>query len=107
MSESSSQQEKTRPWQVAFLTGIAGLILSAVLVFGLVLVTGIVTASALIFGAINGLLKPQAGNSNPSNPLLSKLKSILNVSGFLKFATVLIWFATLGVTIYGAIHYYL
>jgi len=92
--------EGIRKWQWAFIAGLVGCVLASLLVFGPSLFMGVVTALAVLVAIINALVSqpPSAGGAQ-TNSLLSKLKNILNVSVFLKIATVLLGLATFGILV--------
>jgi hypothetical protein len=85
-----------RIWQILFLLGVIALMVTMAFAFGLSSLTAIVGGAAVIVSIVNGLLSNPSANNPGGNWLLSTLKSLLNVSKFLKAVTVLIWIASIG-----------
>ena len=95
-----------RRWQYTFLAGMVACIVSAFVVLDNAVFASTVTISTLAIGLVNSLLNP-TDSSQDQGFVLSKLNLGLNVSRFLKTATILIWLLTIGVSGYGALQYYL
>jgi hypothetical protein len=86
-------------WQLAFIFGIGTLLLSSAVAFGASLFLTIVGALAVSIGVVNSLLSQPSATSR--NPLLSILQRALNVSSFLKAATILVILIATILSVYG------
>ena len=93
-----------RRWQYTFLAGMVACIVSAFVVLDNAVFASTVTISTS--GDRSGHMKPY-NSCQDQGFVLSKLNLGLNVSRFLKTATILIWLLTIGVSGYGALQYYL
>ena len=92
-----------RIWQYAFVLGIASSIVAAIVLFGVSTFTTVLTVTGIIVGIFNALLGSK--NSTDGSWFLSRVKHSLDVSGFLKVATIVVWLTTAGLVSYGVVQY--
>ena len=96
---------RKRIWQYAFVIGMAACIVAAIVVFGMSSFTTILTVFGIVVGLFNAFLG-SSGSANEGNWFLSRIKHTLDVSNFLRVATVVVWLAAIGVVTYGVRNYY-
>jgi len=77
-------------WKIAFLSGIAACIVSAIVAFGTSLFTTVLTVSTLFIGILNALLGASPAGKD-ENWFVSRARNVLNVSTLLKAATIGVW----------------
>lgn len=93
-----------RSWQYAFVIGLCAFVASSLIVYGSSLFLAIAAVITIVFGILNGLLSgPTAGEKNG---VVSAFKRILNVSPLLKAAAIIVWLATIGISLYGGLAFY-
>ncbi len=84
---------------------MAACIVAAIVVFGMSSFTTILTVFGIVVGLFNAFLG-SSGSANEGNWFLSRIKHTLDVSNFLRVATVVVWLAAIGVVTYGVRTYY-
>jgi hypothetical protein len=90
-----------------FVVGVVVSISTTAVVFGGAVLATIVAVASVLISILNGLLTPaSAKGSNGDTWLPATLKRCLNVSSFLKTATVAVWLSILGLSLYGGIRVY-
>ncbi|MFZ0063527.1 MAG: carboxypeptidase-like regulatory domain-containing protein, partial [Pyrinomonadaceae bacterium] len=87
------------------MIGLAACIVAAIVVFGMSSFTTILTVSGIIIGLFNAFLGSSRA-SDDGNWFLGRIKHTLDVSNFLRIATVVIWITAIGVMAYGVRYYY-
>lgn len=105
MIEQGNSSSGKRVWRYAFLSGIATFIIAAVAIFGVSLFTTVLMVSTVIIGILNSLLGSDTSAADGKNWFISGFKHSLDVGKFLKFATVVVWLAGVGLISYGVLHY--
>ena len=103
--ENANATPRKRIWQYAFVLGIVAGIVAAILVFGMSTFTTVLTVFGIVVGLFNAFLG-SSGNASDGNWFLSRIKHTLDVSNFLKVATVVVWLGAIGVVTYGVLDYY-
>jgi hypothetical protein len=88
-------------WQAAFLIGIAGCMLGAILAYGFSTLAAIISGATLTIGIINALYGLLNRDDKSNNSLPAKIANTLNVNTFLKVATVGIWITAIALCIFG------
>lgn len=83
-------------WQVAFLSGIAACIVSAILILGTSIFATVLTVSTLFIGILNALLGQASAGAKGENWFVSTTRHALDVGTFLKVATVVVWIGAAG-----------
>jgi hypothetical protein len=101
-----SHLSRTKAWQIAFVSGVCGCIIAAVLVIGYSFVTTLIAVATLLIAIINALLNPDNSKGKGKEWLFGLLKHGMTVGGFLKAATVVVWLGALALTSYGAYDWY-
>jgi hypothetical protein len=101
------EPRRKKIWQSAFLFGIAGCMLGAILAYGFSTLAAIISGATLTLGVINALYGLLNRGDSSNSSVQAKLANTVNVNAFLKLATVAIWLTAIPLCIFGIRQTYL